>query len=142
MRTSRPNPGCEDQTAVLRSALEATHQTAAKVQRELVEGLPPGEDPEAHLRRIRQALDGQAERQADSAMGATSSAPPNARACLERENLRAALQDEERVIQQAEDIVQRDGGAQETIDTLWAMETDWDPGEPLQRADRALKRRS
>ncbi len=135
-------PTCQGQSTQLRAALASTHETATRVQRELVEGLPPGEDPEVHGRRIRQALDGQAEHLADAAIEATDRAPPNAAHCMEREDLRAALKDEERVIQQARDIVERDGGGKETMDTLWGMGTDWDPGEPLKRAERALKRPS
>ncbi len=87
MSGHRDQPRCEDQAGKLRSALRETHQTVSKVQRELI--LPPHEDQTSHLRRIRQALDGKAEKTA------TDDAASH---CLEREDLRAALKDEEPVI--------------------------------------------
>ena len=137
MRGHRHQPQCEDQTGKLRAALRETHATARAVQRELIEGLPPHEDQAKHVRRIRDALDGKAEEKAESAIRATDNA---ASRCLEREDLRAALKDEERVVEQAEEIVGRGEGDQETVDTLWGMGTDWDPGEPMRRAERALSR--
>ena len=114
-----------DSTSLLEQLLAA----GRTVQRQLFDGLPPGQP--ARVDMIRNALE---------------SAPIEAaRQALSRAGLAAATDEElialrglVQVLEPSRSIVRAGGEPQRVIDQLWALGTAWDPGTPLRTAARAL----
>ena len=111
--------------------LEQLLSAARVVQRQLIDGLPPGEEQGARVGVMREVLEAAPIEEAREAL---ANADP---ASIEDQTL-AATRDLVVVLEPSRSMVRAGGEPQRVVDQLWSLGTAWDPGLPLQRAQQVL----